>query len=110
MEQFLDIISKNMNLDKLKKENEEIAKIREKRNVGEAGVPVYLILDDLTETKNDPIESGDSLFNLLLMISAVYYLDHLGCEEDDIDSDKFSLVLSALAEKYFYFLSYQSWK
>ncbi|MCF8001756.1 MAG: hypothetical protein K9K76_07885 [Halanaerobiales bacterium] len=110
MDQIIDFISENLNLEKINNEDKEIINIREERNVGEAGVPVYLILEDLTDQASEPIESGDSMFNLLLVISAIHYLDYLVSEDEVIDSDKFSKVLGVLAEKYFDFLSYQSWE
>ena len=110
MEQIKDFLYENINIDKVKKEIEDIVKIRKNRNVGEAGVPVYLILDDLTEENTEPIKSGDSMFNILLVISAIQYLDYLVEEKKDVNADKVSQVLGALAEKYFYFLSYKSWE
>jgi hypothetical protein len=110
MEQIIDFIYENINIDQVKKEIEDTVEMREKRNIGEAGVPVYLILDDLTEESPEPIKSGDSMFNILLAISAIQYIDYLVEDKKDVNADKVSQVLGALAEKYFYFLSYKTWE
>ncbi len=112
MDKFLNsYILVEEEFEKAKNEYEEVIKIRQERNEGEKGVPVYLILDDLTDDSKEDIRSGDSMFNLFLTISALNYLCFHKEEADlDITPGDISIILGALAEKYFTFLSYGNWQ
>ncbi|MDM5326255.1 hypothetical protein [Neobacillus sp. CF12] len=73
------------------------------RNYGEEGIPVYLLLDDLTNDQGDTqsIQSGDPMFNLLLAKAANELLSYLQKEGHELTELDVAKAFELLAEKYF---------
>ncbi|WP_223588251.1 hypothetical protein [Neobacillus bataviensis] len=77
------------------------------RNYGEEGIPVYLMLDDLTNSQDDTlsIQSGDPMFNFLLAKAANELISHLTTEGHELTELDVAKAFELLAEKYFSFNS-----
>jgi hypothetical protein len=73
------------------------------RNYGEEGIPVYLMLDDLTidQGETQSIQSGDPMFNFFLAKAANELVFHLQKEGKSLTELNVAKALELLAEKYF---------
>lgn len=118
-------IVENINMDNeiskialaTKDEFEKILAMRSNRNFGQQGVPVYLMLDDLTENKVDnnsgkdiDLKSGNALFNSILALGTLVYMKHLKKEGEEVTYLDVAEVFGVLADKYFTSLEFEEWR
>ena len=100
----LDILSKQLEkLNFSKGEFQALYDFCSNRNYGEEGIPVYLMLDDMTNEQEEPqtIQSGDPFFNFLLAKAANELLSHLQKEDQSMTELDVAKAFELLAEQYF---------
>lgn len=112
----IDSAIKNI-IDETRYEFDKILAMRNSRNLGQMGVPVYLMLDDLTQNKKEnncesdtDLKSGDKLFNSILALGSLVYIKHLKDQGEEVTSLDVAEVFGVLADKYFTSLEYEDWR
>jgi hypothetical protein len=88
------------------------ARFCEDKDSREEGIPMYLVLEDISQKKTTPKkrESGDIMVRLLMVQVLELFHQQLKRRKKDLRSEDISLILEVLAERYFSFVSFRQWK
>lgn len=98
--QFQDEVAKSGFAQKFA---EQLAHCRNK-NYNEEGIPMFLVLEDLSRAPDDSaahVSSGDPLYNLFLAAALELFREQLTQQQGELRSEDISHMLEVLAEHYF---------
>jgi hypothetical protein len=86
-------------------EFEEHVKYCRGRNYNQEGIPMLLVLEDVSGSASPPLSSGDPLYNLSLVAATELFREQLQQEGRDLRPEDIFSILEVVAERYFGFLS-----
>jgi hypothetical protein len=88
------------------------ARFCQKKDSREEGIPMYLVLEDVSQkkTKAKKPESGDIMIRLLMVQVLELFHQQLKRRKKKLRSEDISVILEVLAERYFSFVSYRQWR